>query len=62
MSVSVEEAVDLALSHITALPEECVPLAQAVGRVLSRTVYAPMEQPPFHRSAMDGYAVRAADI
>ena len=62
MSVTVEEAVDLALSHITALPEECVPLAQAVGRVLSRTVYAPMEQPPFHRSAMDGYAVRAADI
>ena len=34
----------------------------ADGRVLAEDVVAPMDQPPFDRSAMDGYAVRAADV
>jgi molybdopterin molybdotransferase len=41
-------------------PEE-VPLAEAAGRVLARDVVADRDQPPFAASAMDGYAVRAAD-
>ena len=44
------------------LPAERVPLAQARGRTLAQDVAALRTQPPFPASAMDGYAVRAADI
>ena len=54
-----------ALARITAkarpLPPEPVKLAAALGRVLAAPVKAMRDQPPFHASAMDGYAVRAAD-
>ena len=55
--------VDEALAHCLALAEpldsEHVPLAEAAGRVLSRSVAARRDQPPFASSAMDGYAVTA---
>ena len=55
--------VDEALAHCLALAEpldsEHVPLAEAAGRVLSRSVSARRDQPPFASSAMDGYAVTA---
>ncbi|MGI9414020.1 MAG: molybdopterin molybdenumtransferase MoeA, partial [Hyphomicrobiales bacterium] len=38
------------------------PLGQAAGRVLAQDLAATLTQPPFDASAMDGYAVRAADI
>lgn len=41
---------------------ELVPLEQAAGRVLAADIVASRSQPPFTASAMDGYAVRAADI
>lgn len=41
---------------------EEVALAEAAGRVLRRDVVAQRAQPPFDASAMDGYAVRAADV
>ena len=41
---------------------ETVPITQARGRVLARNVKARRDQPPFAASAMDGYAVRQADI
>ena len=41
---------------------ETIALDRADGRVLAEDVVAPMDQPPFDRSAMDGYAVRAADV
>jgi len=44
------------------LAPERVPLAQARGRTLAQDVAALRTQPPFPASAMDGYAVRAADI
>ena len=40
---------------------EHIPLAQGVGRVLSRQVVAKRDQPPFAGSAMDGYAIRHED-
>lgn len=43
------------------LAAERVPLGRALGRVLRETVCAPEDQPPFDRSAMDGYAVRLDD-
>jgi molybdopterin molybdotransferase len=41
---------------------EEVSLAAACGRVLARPVRADRDQPPFHRSTRDGFAVRAADV
>jgi molybdopterin molybdotransferase len=43
-------------------PAETLPLAQCAGRVLAQDVAALRTQPPFANSAMDGYAVRAADL
>ena len=59
--ISVEQALELALNLVAPLPHEDIPLAQALGRVLARPVVARRDQPPFSSSAMDGYAVRAAD-
>lgn len=42
--------------------EEQVPLRQALGRILARDVLSDMDIPPFNKSAMDGFAVRAADV
>ncbi len=41
---------------------ESVPLTEAAGRVLAEPVRALRTQPPFDASAMDGYAVRSADV
>jgi molybdopterin molybdotransferase len=41
---------------------ESIPVAAAVGRVAAEAVVAEAEVPPFHRAAMDGYAVVAADV
>jgi molybdopterin molybdotransferase len=57
----VDEARARMLAEVSTLPGETVPLADAVGRVLAETISAARDQPPFRASAMDGYAVRAAD-
>jgi putative molybdopterin biosynthesis protein len=43
------------------LPSETVALGEALGRVLAADVVAPIDVPPFDRSGVDGFAVRAAD-
>lgn len=50
------------LAHRGAWPVEPVPVDEARGRVLAVPVTAPEALPSFDNSAMDGYAVRAADI
>ncbi len=50
------------LSAFSALPAETVALPDALGRVLAEPVVARLTQPPFDAAAMDGWAVRAADI
>lgn len=44
------------------LGSEKVPLAALAGRVLSADIAAPVDTPPFDRSVVDGFAVRAADV
>jgi len=44
------------------IAHEDVPLRQADGRVLAADLAARLTQPPFDASAMDGYAVRSADV
>lgn len=58
----VDEAIAAILSRVPAPVSETVRLAEAAGRVLIDPVVARHDQPPFDASAMDGYAVRAADI
>lgn len=60
--VPVDEALARLLADAEAGPAERVPLAEAAGRVLAEPVTALRTQPPFPASAMDGYAVRAADV
>jgi molybdopterin molybdotransferase len=60
--ISVEEALARLLAPLEALPAEQVSISDAVGRVLAEEVAARRTQPPFAVSAMDGYAVRAADV
>ena len=60
--ISVEEARARLLDPLKALGAEYVSLAEAAGRVLAEDVAARRTQPPFAVSAMDGYAVRAADV
>jgi molybdopterin molybdotransferase len=59
--LSVDEARARMLAEIAVLPAESVPLSQSIGRVLAEDVAALRDQPPFAASAMDGWAVRAAD-
>ena len=59
--LSAGEALARVLALMTPTGIESVPLAKASGRVLASPVYAERDQPPFAASAMDGYAVRAAD-
>ncbi len=60
--ISVAEALDHVLAHAVPLDAEEVPLAEAAGRVLALDLKSRRTQPPADVSAMDGYAVRAADV
>ena len=60
--ISVEEARTRLLAPLAPLGAEQVALSEAFGRVLSEDVAARRTQPPWPVSAMDGYAVRAADV
>ena len=59
--ISVEEARRQVLEGLRVTGMETVPLAASHGRVLAMPVTARLSQPPADVSAMDGYAVRAAD-
>ena len=58
---SIDEALGLVLDGLAPLGDERVPLAEAAGRVAAAPAASAVDLPPFDRSAMDGYAVRAAD-
>jgi molybdopterin molybdotransferase len=58
---SIDDALALVLEGLAPLESERVPIGEAAGRVVAEDVAAVVDLPPFDRSAMDGYAVRAAD-
>lgn len=60
--ITVEEAIEQVLSRIGVLATERVPLLEALGRVLAGDVISDIDVSPFDNSAMDGYALRAADV
>ncbi len=62
-AMTAEEALRLALEHTPVIREaECIPIAHISGRVLSEDAKTLFDNPPFHRSPIDGYACRAADL
>src|SRR2546430_15325755 len=59
----VDEVERIIRERVTPVAEvEAVPLHAANGRVIARDVVAPIDLPPFDNSAVDGYAVRYADL
>jgi molybdopterin molybdotransferase len=60
--LGIREALDRILAAVAPLPSERVPILEAAGRVLAESVVSPIDQPPWDNSAMDGFAVRSADV
>ena len=61
-NVSLETAQQFLLAQVAPKGERAVFLTEATGTVLSRAVLAPLNLPPFDRSPLDGYVLRAADV
>jgi molybdopterin molybdotransferase len=60
--ISADEALQIVLDNVVALGVERLSITAALGRVLAEEVHSPRDIPGFDNSAMDGYAVRAADV
>ncbi len=60
--ISVREAIDIALHHVSRLPAEHALLLESRGRILAEDLASDVDMPPFTRATMDGYAVRSQDV
>jgi molybdopterin molybdotransferase len=60
--ISIEQAREIALSAVRRLDVESRPVGDCLGHVLAEAVISPIDVPPWDNSAMDGFAVRAADV
>lgn len=59
--ITLEEAIYILNNNIKSLEVEAVDLLKGIGKVLAEDVYSKIDNPPFDKSAMDGYAVIASD-
>ena len=59
--ISVEQAQERLLSHVTVLGKEEVPILDSLGQVLAEDLRSGIDVPPLDNSAMDGYALQARD-
>ena len=59
---NVDTALTNILDDMTRLGSETVPLTQSLDRIIAEDIISPINLPPFDNSAMDGYAIHAADI
>src|SRR5882762_2719097 len=60
--IPVAEAIQIVRQQTPVLPADRVVLADALGRFLAEEIVADSDLPPFDRSQMDGYALRAEDV
>ncbi|MCI5097929.1 MAG: molybdopterin molybdotransferase MoeA [Rhodobacteraceae bacterium] len=60
--ITVDDARSLLLDLVAPLPTERVDLVASAGRTLSEDLAARRDQPPFAASAMDGYAMKSAEV
>lgn len=59
--IPISKAIDIIKRQTGLVGAEQVELIDSVGRVLAENIFADTDLPPFHRSQMDGYAVRSSD-
>ncbi|MCH7595848.1 MAG: molybdopterin molybdotransferase MoeA [Planctomycetes bacterium] len=62
MLIDLPEAQRLVSANVKPLATNVLPLAEALFRTLAEPICADTDDPPFDRSVMDGFAVRAADV
>src|SRR5271156_5180233 len=62
LMISADQALQIVLENVAPLGVERIPILDALGRVLAENISSSREIPGFDNSAMDGYAVRAADV
>jgi len=60
--IDVDEAGDILMRHVRPGPTVVLPLDRALHRTLAAPIQCDIDCPPFDRSVMDGYAVRAEDV
>jgi len=60
--IPVTEAIQIVKERTRAMASESITLEDSLGRYLAQNIIADCDLPPFDRSQMDGYAVRAADV
>ncbi len=60
--IEINSALNRILEQIAILGKERLDILSALGRVLAEDITAPRDLPPWPNSAMDGYAVKYADI
>ncbi|HUU93851.1 MAG TPA: molybdopterin molybdenumtransferase MoeA, partial [Phycisphaerae bacterium] len=60
--IAPDEALAIVLENTPRLEAVEVPLIEAVGACLAEPVASDLDLPPFDKSSMDGYAVRAGDV
>ncbi len=60
--IPVSEAIQIVKEQCKALPSRKVALEHSLGRYLAEDIFADCDLPPFNRSQMDGYAIRAAEV
>jgi molybdopterin molybdotransferase len=60
--ISADDALQLVIENVARLGVERTPILEALERVLAEEIRSPRDIPSFDNSAMDGYAVRAADV
>lgn len=59
--ISLEEAIEILNNNVQNLDLEEVDLLKGIGRLSGENTYAKINNPPFNKSAMDGYAIRSED-
>ena len=62
VTITWEEAKEMLIRAAGPAGQEMCPLDESCGRILAEDLISGLNQPPFRRSAMDGYALRSADI
>ena len=60
--LTVQEALDAILNAVDEVPTCRIAINDALGHVLAEDIVSDVDSPPFDKSLMDGYAIRAADI
>lgn len=60
--ITFEEALDEIIKHTAILGVKEVLIEESIGMILAEDIYSKIDMPPFNKSAVDGYALRASDV